>query len=96
MENNLARNIVDNLVVSSISLDINQDKSECTVSNHEWKDDIIHSCNLYDLNISACILPENISDKDTNIIHYSRCLADDNKHYSADSIRENIDNDYFF
>lgn len=95
MENNLARNIVDNLVVSSISLDINQDKSECTVSNHEWKDDIIHSCNLYDLNISACILPENISDKDTNIIHYSRCLADDNKHYSADSIRENIDNDYF-
>lgn len=95
MENDLARKLDDNLVVSSISLDINEDKSECTVSNHELEDNMIHSCNLYDLNISACILLEDISSEDTNIIHYSRCLADDNKYYSAGNIRENIDNDYF-
>ena len=95
LQNDLARKIDNNLVVSSISLDIDEDKSECTVSDHELTDNMIHSCNLYDLNISACILLEDISSEDTNIIHYSRCLDDDNKYYSAGSIRENIDDEYF-
>ena len=95
LDNDYARKLDDNLVLTSINLDVNTDNAECSVDGHTLDDDMIHSCNLYDLNMSACLVLEDISSEDKTIIHYSRCLDDDNKYFSASSIRENINDDYF-
>ena len=95
LENDYAKKLDDNLVVTSISLDVDENSSECTADESNLDDELIHSCNLYDLNISACILLEDISSDDSTVIHYSRCLDDDDKYYSASAIRKNIDEEYF-
>ncbi|RAP54758.1 MAG: hypothetical protein BZ137_00490 [Methanosphaera sp. rholeuAM130] len=93
LDNDFAKKLDNNLVLTSINLDVDEKKTECNVEDQELDEDLIHSCNLYDLNISACIILDDITND--NIIHYSRCLDDDNKYYSAGSIRENLNKQYF-
>lgn len=83
----------DNLVITAINLDLDVDNIECNVDKSNLNDNMIYACNLYDLNISACILLSDITN-DT-IIAYSRCLEDDENNYSAKSKREEIDDKYF-
>ncbi|MDO5825822.1 MAG: hypothetical protein Q4Q22_05540 [Methanosphaera sp.] len=93
LDNDFAKKLDNNLVLTSINLDVDEKKTECNVEDQELDEDLIHSCNLYDLNISACIILDDITND--NIIHYSRCLDDDDKYYSAGSIRENLNKQYF-
>ena len=95
IENGYAENLDNNLVVSSINLDVNEKKLKSNNENPTIDDELIYACNLYDLNISACIILDDITTEETNSIFYSRCLNDDNKYFSSGDIRKNITPEYF-
>ena len=74
IENGYAENLDNNLVVSSINLDVNEKKLKSNNENANINDELIYSCNLYDLNISACIILDVFSIADvlmmiTSIFH---------------------------
>ena len=85
----------DYLVASGIELDVPPESYTCNNKEISLELDTIYSSNLYDTNISATILLDDISTKDKNIIYYSRLLDSDEKDYDARKQREQINQEYF-
>ncbi len=88
-----AKDIGNNLIVSSITLDI----PSTSISNIYGNDDVeysdyTYSTNIYDYNLCGSLIIQN---KDKNIIYLSGFSDNDNKKYNCKEKRDNITDEYF-
>ena len=90
-----AKKIHDNIVISAIAFSI---PPHCIKSLNDSNDidlDNIYASNVYDLNICATLILEDISTPGVCNIKYSELLDDDCKYNSVTKRRELLDYDYF-
>ena len=90
-----ARYLDDNIIATSISLDLPTDSILVNDERFRMDDSLIHASNLYDMNMSMVIILFDISTPGNNIIGYSRQLESDKINYDALNHREKLDDTYF-
>lgn len=88
-----AKDIGNNLIVSSIMLDI-PSTSITNIYGRETVEysDYTYSTNIYDYNLCGSLIIDN---KENKIVYLSKSSDSDNKKYDCLKKRENIDDDYF-